>query len=119
VQALWIVVIANAITLLTTLSLSALSTNLQVREGGAFFLILRKLGLEIGGAVGIPLFLAQAVLVAFYIIGFTESLEFLFPDPPSCWVSVGTLGVILMIAWAGAELAVKTQYFIMAALGCR
>lgn len=117
VQALWILVIANSITLLTSLSLSAISTNLQVRGGGAYFLISRNLGLEIGGAVGLPLFLAQAVSVAFYIIGFTESLEFLFPDLPSRWISAGTLGVILVIAWVGAELAIKTQYFIMAALG--
>ncbi len=117
VQALWILVIANAITLLTSLSLSAIATNLQVRGGGAYFLISRNLGLEIGGAVGLPLFLAQAVSVAFYIIGFTESLEFLFPDLPARLISVGTLLVILVIAWVGAELAIKTQYLIMGALG--
>ena len=77
-NALLILVIANAITILTSLSLSAIATNIRVGGGGAYFLISRSLGLEIGGSVGLPLFLAQAVSVAFYIIGFAESLTNIF-----------------------------------------
>lgn len=116
-QALIILVIANAITLLTSLSLSAISTNIRVKGGGAYFLISRNLGLEIGGAVGLPLFLAQAVSVAFYVIGFTESLQFLLPDLPSRGVAMGTLAILFVIAWVGAEIAIKAQYLIFAALG--
>jgi len=115
-QALIILCVANAITLLTSLSLSAVATNIRVKGGGAYFLISRNLGLEIGGAIGLPLFFAQAVSVAFYIIGFVESLQFLFPNLPAREISVGVLAVLFIIAWVGAELAVRTQYVIMAAL---
>ena len=116
-EALLILVVANSITLLTSLSLSSISTNIRVKGGGAYFLISRSLGLEIGGAVGIPLFLAQAVSVAFYVIGFTESLQFLWPEIPGRLVALGTLGAIFAIAWVGADVAVKAQYFILGALG--
>ena len=72
--ALAIVVLANLISFLTGLSLSSISTSMNVRAGGNYYLISRTLGLEIGGAVGIPLFLSQAISIAFYIIGFTEAL---------------------------------------------
>lgn len=116
-DALIILLVANAITLLTSLSLSSISTNIQVKGGGAYFLISRNLGLEIGGSVGIPLFLAQAVSVAFYIIGFAESLQYLMPNVPVKLVTLGTLGAIFAIAWKGADLAIKAQYFILGALG--
>lgn len=116
-DALIILLIANAITLLTSLSLSSISTNIRVKGGGAYFLISRNLGLEIGGSVGIPLFLAQAVSVAFYIIGFAESLEYLIPGLPIRLVTLATLLLIFGIAWKGAEIAVKAQYFILGALG--
>jgi amino acid transporter len=116
-DALIILLIANVITLLTSLSLSSISTNIQVKGGGAYFLISRNLGLEIGGSVGIPLFLAQAVSVAFYIIGFAESLQYLWPNLPVRWVTLVTLLVIFAVAWKGADLAIKAQYVILGALG--
>lgn len=115
-DALIILCIANLITLLTSLSLSSIATNLKVGGGGAYFLISRSLGLEVGGSIGLPLFLAQAVSVAFYIIGFTESLHFIFPEVPDRLVSGGVLLVLFVISWVGADLAIKTQYVIMVAL---
>jgi amino acid transporter len=116
-ESLQILLVANLITLLTGLSLSSIATNLKVGGGGVYFLISRSLGLEVGGAVGVPLFLAQAVSVAFYIIGFTESLHFLFPAVADRMVSGGVLAALFVIAWVGADIAIKTQYLIMAALG--
>lgn len=116
-ESLQILLIANLITLLTGLSLSSITTNLKVGGGGVYFLISRSLGLEVGGAVGVPLFLAQAVSVAFYIIGFTESLHYLFPVFSDRLVSGAVLVGLFMIAWVGADIAIKTQYLIMAALG--
>ena len=48
---------------------------MDVRAGGKYYMISRSLGLEIGGAIGVPLYLSQTISVAFYIIGFTEALE--------------------------------------------
>lgn len=115
-DALLILLIANSITLLTSLSLSAIATNIRVKGGGAYFLISRSLGLEIGGAVGFSLFLAQSISVAFYIVGFAESLSYLMPDLPVRVVTLTTLAVIFVIAWLGADLALKAQYLILGAL---
>ncbi len=50
--------LANCITLITALSMSSLATNMDVGVGGAYFLISRSMCLELGGAVGIPLYLS-------------------------------------------------------------
>ncbi len=116
--ALAIVLLANTISLLTGLSLSAIATNMQVGAGGNYYLISRSLGLEIGGAIGIPLFLSQAISVAFYIIGFTEALTsvayFQQFDPRIIATTVAL--VFAVIAYVGADFALKIQFFILAVL---
>ena len=74
-----IVTLATSITFLTALSIASIATNAPVKAGGAYFLISRSLGVEMGGAIGIPLFLAQAFSVALYIMGFSESMIAIFP----------------------------------------
>ncbi len=116
--ALAIVLLGNAISLLTGLSLSAIATNMTVRAGGNYYIISRSLGLEIGGAIGIPLYLSQAISVAFYIIGFTEALltvEFFTQFDPRL-ISTFVTCVFIVIAYIGADFALKIQYFILAIL---
>ncbi len=116
--ALAIVLLANAISLLTGLSLSSVATNMRVRAGGNYYLISRSLGLEIGGAIGIPLYLSQAISVAFYIIGFTEALlaiEFFRGIDPRLIATSVTLAFIL-ISYIGADFALKIQFFILLVL---
>jgi amino acid transporter len=116
--ALAIVLLANSISLLTGLSLSAIATNMTVRAGGNYYIISRSLGLEIGGAIGIPLFLSQAISVAFYIIGFTEALlaiEFFQQFDPRIISSAVAL-LFVVIAYVGADFALRIQYFILAIL---
>nr|WP_291317837.1 hypothetical protein [Desulfuromonas sp.] len=48
-RTLLIVALANAISLVTALALSAVATNTRVGVGGAYYIISRSLGLEIGG----------------------------------------------------------------------
>ena len=79
---LLIVVIANAITLITALSMSALATNMKVGVGGAYFIISRSLGLEVGGAIGIPLYLSQVLSVTLYAYGLAESVKIVWPGAP-------------------------------------
>ncbi len=49
-----IVTLSNIITFLTALSVCAIATDRVVRAGGAYYMISRSLGIETGGAVGIP-----------------------------------------------------------------
>lgn len=118
VYALLIVVIANAISLMTGLSLSAVATSMTVRTGGAYFILTRTLGLEFGGAIGIPLFLSQAVSVAFYVVGFTEALEWVAPGvmPYARFISTGVVLLFGLLAWVGADFAIKVQYLVLAVL---
>ncbi len=118
VGALVIVLVANVITLLTGLSLSAIATSMNVRTGGNYYLISRSLGLEIGGAIGIPLYLSQAISVAFYIIGFTEALlsvPFFQTFDPRLISTVVVLAFGL-IAYIGADFALRIQFVVLAAL---
>jgi amino acid transporter len=72
-RALAMIGLANAISVLTSFSLAAIATNLKVKGGGDYYLISRTLGVEFGGAIGIVLFLAQSVSIAFYCMGFGEA----------------------------------------------
>ena len=116
--ALIIIALANLISLLTGLSLSAVATSMRVRAGGNYYLISRSLGLEVGGAVGIPLYLSQAISVAFYIIGFTEALLTLeiFQGFNPQLISTVVILVFCVIAYIGADFALKIQYVILAIL---
>ena len=117
-QLLLILVLAKSITTLTSLSIAAVSTNTPVAGGGAYFLISRALGPEFGAAIGLALFVAQAISVPFYILGFTEALVRTFPamiDDFSLIALTAAAG-LFVISYVGANLVVKAQYLIMAVL---
>jgi solute carrier family 12 (sodium/potassium/chloride transporter), member 2 len=111
-KTLLIVLMSCAITFLTSLSLSALATNMKVGSGGAYYIISRSLGMEAGAAVGIPLFIAQALGVAFYIAGFTESITALFPMLSTHVVAIVTLTALIALAYTSANLVLRTQLLI-------
>ncbi|MBN1257282.1 MAG: amino acid permease [Planctomycetes bacterium] len=113
-----ILLIAKSITFLTSLSIAAISTNMQVRGGGSYYLISRVLGPEFGGAIGIALFCALALSVPFYVLGFTEALCRSIPSlvPHFQLIAFATAGALFVIAYIGAGWAIRTQYFIMAFL---
>jgi solute carrier family 12 sodium/potassium/chloride transporter 2 len=112
-----IVLITHLITGATALSVSSIATNRTVGTGGAYFMISRSLGPSVGSAVGIPLFLAQALSVTFYVVGFAEAAHQLLPDVPAIMIGTVTNIVVLGLAYWNAELAIKAQYFVMAAIG--
>ncbi len=95
---------------MTTLSFSAVATNARVGVGGAYFIISRSLGLELGGAIGVPLFLSQTFSVTLYAYGLAESLRIVWPEPaPDAgrrWWSSSPSGIL---AVAGAERALRAQ----------
>lgn len=110
---LLIVTLSTAITFLTSLSISAIATNAPVKGGGAYFLISRSLGAEIGGAVGIPLYLAQAFSVSLYVIGFSESVVAIFPALDIKWVGIVTTLALGGLALFSTTATIKSQFFIM------
>ncbi len=65
-----ILLVAKSITYATSLSIAAVSTNMEVKGGGFYFLISRVLGANFGGTIGTTLFFAQSLSVPFYILGF-------------------------------------------------
>ena len=118
IDAIIILCIAKGITTLTSLSIAAISTNTPVRGGGAYFLISRSLGPESGGAIGLTLYLAQALSVPFYILGFTEALCIAFPTsaPYFFEISLLTASSLFLVNLVGADWAIRLQYIILATL---
>jgi amino acid transporter len=113
---LLIVTISTSITFITALSIAQIATDQRVRVGGAYYMISRSLGIETGGAVGIPLFLAQALSVALYTVGFAESVANVFPHVNEKIVGLVTTVAVAALALRSATAAIKVQYFIMGAI---
>ncbi|MFV9672268.1 MAG: Na-K-Cl cotransporter [Acidimicrobiia bacterium] len=116
VGALAIIILANLITLATALSVSSVATNMEVGPGGAYYIISRSLGVEIGAAIGLPLFLAQAFSITLYAYGLSESLQYVWPDLPQMPVAALTVLLVALLAARGAGVALKLQLPIMAAI---
>ena len=118
-QALAILGLATTISVLTSLSLSAVATNRRVRGGGDYYLISRSLGVSFGGALGLVLFVAQAISVGFYCVGFAEGVAGLSPEaaelPPMLVAGAAAL-LLFLLAYLGADLATRFQFVIMGLL---
>lgn len=110
---LLIVTISTSITFLTALSIASIATDQRVRIGGAYYMISRSLGIESGGAIGIPLFIALAFSVALYTVGFAESIVSVFPNLDMTLVGIVTTIGVAALAITSAKVAIRAQYFIM------
>jgi amino acid transporter len=118
INTITILCIAEVISLLTAISMSAIATNTPVAGGGAYFLISRALGPQFGGAIGLALFLAQALSVPFYILGFTNSVVASFPSL-SAWfvpIAVVTAVILFTVNLISSGLAIRVQYIVMTML---
>ena len=110
----WLVVLlASVITVCTALSLSSVATNVRLEAGGPYAIISRSLGLELGGSVGIPLYLSQALAVAMYIFGLREGWCWIFPTHPPLVVDLITFVLVVGVASFSASLAFRVQYVVM------
>lgn len=124
--ALAIIALGHVVTLPATFAVSEIATNRRVEGGGVYYIISRSFGNKIGGAIGISLFLSQAVSVAFYIIAFAEAFRPLASwfelqtglAFDARWVSVpSTLLLAAVVLIKGAEIGVKALWIVVGILG--
>ncbi len=121
-----IILIGHVVTISTAMSLAEIATNQKVEGGGEYFIISRSFGLEIGGAIGIALFLSQAISVAFYVIAFGEAFSPVlnFFTEQYGWVAIdkrlitlpATLLLALLIIRKGADVGMKVLYVVVGTL---
>ncbi|MFC1529821.1 Na-K-Cl cotransporter [Gemmatimonadota bacterium] len=113
---LLIVTLSSMITFLTALSISSIATDQRVKTGGAYYMISHSMGIETGGAVGVPLFLAQALSVALYTAGFAESFVRIVPIFDARLVAIATTIGVALVALLSARAAIRVQYVTMAVI---
>jgi len=127
VAAVAIILIAHVISITTGLSVSSVATDKKVKAGGLYYMLSRSLGLPIGGSIGIALYVATALSISLYIVGFSESFNsvvgFTTEDTSSAEAILKlritgtiTLLIITTVALISTSLAIKTQYYIMGAI---
>jgi len=114
--ALLILLIAKGFTTFTTFSLSSIATNMKVKGGGSYFLISRSLGVEFGGVIAVFFYIALALSVAMYVIGFPEALFLAIPELNISFTMAATLIniVVFIFVFIGAGWTIRVQYFILA-----
>ncbi len=122
-----IILLGHVVTIATAMALAEIATNQKVEGGGEYFIISRSFGLEIGGAIGIALFLAQAISVAFYIIAFGEALtpaidllqaEYGIAIPDKRAITLpATVVLALVVVGKGANVGLRLLYVVVSVLG--
>nr|CAH0112221.1 unnamed protein product [Daphnia galeata] len=74
-ETLVIIAISTFITLVTALSMSAISTNGEIGGGGTYFVMSRVLGPEFGGSIGIIFAIANAMDCSLNVVGFAQAVQ--------------------------------------------
>ncbi len=114
--AIIIIIISFLITACTALSMSSIVTNIKIGSGGAYSIISRSMGLEIGGSIGVPLYLSLALSIVMYVFGFREGLQMVLPGISPILIDFVTFGTVFLIVFMSTESAFKVQYGILVAI---
>jgi len=106
---------------MTALSIAAISTNGLMKGGGAYFMISRCLGPELGGACGVMFYLATSSAVSFYLLAFAETVQISFFSDETSYsglviIATTILGILFLYANAGAEIFLKANTLVFAFL---
>lgn len=128
INTILIVVLGHMITIPTAMAIAEIATNQKVEGGGEYYIISRSFGLNIGGTIGVALFLSQAISVAFYTIAFAQAFDPIFrlalidydivPMFKTQTVTIPTtLFLVFIILRKGASIGLKLLYFVVAILG--
>ncbi len=124
--ALLIILVGHAVTVPTALAIAEIATNRRVEGGGEYFIISRSFGTTIGGAIGISLYMSQAISVAFYMIAFAEAFRPLeglytswtgFAFDPRIISLPATVALVALVLSKGADLGVKALWGVASILG--
>ena len=123
---LLIILLGHMVTIPTAMALAEIATNQKVEGGGEYFIISRSFGVNIGAAIGVALFMSQAISVAFYVIAFAEAFDALKPWLLSEFGIIVTdnrlfslpalVLLILLMVTKGADLGMKALYVVVAIL---
>ncbi|RKP21424.1 hypothetical protein ROZALSC1DRAFT_27160 [Rozella allomycis CSF55] len=119
-----IVLISTLISIITSLSMSAISTNGLMKGGGAYFVVSRSLGPKFGAVIGILFSLAAAVSVTLHTLGFVETLMSILPGKyvtgtiywDQILYSLITITLLIIIAANGVEWVIKLNYILFLAM---
>ncbi len=118
--AIIIILIAHVISVTTGLSVSSVATDKKIGAGGIYYVLSRSMGVPIGGSIGIALYVGTAFSIALYLIGFSESFNAYFGIGMSAndFRITATIALIALtgLALISTSLALKAQYFILAAI---
>jgi solute carrier family 12 sodium/potassium/chloride transporter 2 len=124
--ALLIILIGHIVTFPTAMAVAEIATNQKVQGGGAYFIISRSFGLNIGASIGIALFFSQAISVSFYIIAFAEASDPVInwlhhthniPVFDKRWISIPSMAILsILILTRGANVGMKALYVVVAIL---
>ena len=118
--AIIIIVIAHVIAVTTGLSVSSVATDKKIGAGGIYYVLSRSMGIPIGGSIGIAIFVGTALSIALYLIGFSESINnyFGWGNTINDLRITGSIALVGLtgLALIGTSVALKTQYFILAAI---
>jgi amino acid transporter len=127
ITALIIIVVSHIISVTTGLSISSVATDKKIKTGGIYYILSRSLGFPMGGAIGIALFIGTALGISLYLVGFAESV--LAVDEIRNFLNLeqdinsyriiasASLLILAVIAFISTSLAIKSQYFILGAIG--
>ncbi len=121
-----IIIIGHLVTLPTAMAIAEIATNQKVEGGGIYYIISRSFGINIGAAIGIALYLSQAISVAFYLIAFAEAFDPLIEWLKNSYdiiiedkrlISMPALFILsLIMLTKGADLGMKALYVVVAIL---
>lgn len=124
--AIILVMIGHAVTIPTGFAVAEIATNLKVEGGGTYFIISRSFGVTVGGAIGIALYMSQAISIAFYLIAFAEAFRPLFGwmesqtgiAPDIRMISIPAMIILfILIIRKGANIGVTALWIIVGVLG--
>jgi len=108
-----IILLAFMITGFTALSLASISTNVTPEAGGAYALVARSFGVEAGGAVGVPLYLSQSLVIVLYVFGFRDGWLAIFPSHPPLAIDIAMVALLVTIVLISTKAAFRTQFVIL------